>query len=89
MPGQSQIAEIGEEEGQETGDPPVDAAGEAQVASRNETTNIDCGFWSGAFAFDDDDAARLKYLQEHVGRQGKCLKDGRQQADETLQKPIN
>ncbi|KAF2126863.1 glycosyltransferase family 25 protein [Dothidotthia symphoricarpi CBS 119687] len=89
MPGRSQIAEIGEVEGVESGVPPVDAAGEAQVESRNETTNIDCGFWSGAFAFDDDDTEDLQYLQEHVGRQGKCLKDDRFQTDETQQKLIH
>jgi hypothetical protein len=87
MPGKSQIAEIGERVGEEAaGIPPVDLAGQAQVIFRNETTNIDCGFWSGAFAFDEKDPDQLRTLQERVGRQGKCLKDGRPQIDETLQK---
>ncbi|KAF2748759.1 glycosyltransferase family 25 protein [Sporormia fimetaria CBS 119925] len=77
MPGESQIARIGESLGHVIGIPPVDASGEEQVRIRNETSNIGCGFWSGAFAFDDDDHhERLEYLQKEVGRQGKCLKDG-------------
>lgn len=86
MPGHSEIAEIGARAGEkEAGIPPVDLAGQAQVIYRNETTNIDCGFWSGAFAFDDNDTDELRTLQERVGRQGRCLKDGRREADETFQ----
>ncbi|KAH7386022.1 hypothetical protein BKA66DRAFT_415746 [Pyrenochaeta sp. MPI-SDFR-AT-0127] len=87
MPGRSQVDEIGEKSGEDPGIPPVDLAAQAQVVYRNETTNIDCGFWSGAFAFEDDDVDYLHYLQEYVGRQGRCLKDGRaQQANNSFQK---
>jgi hypothetical protein len=96
MPGPSLIDEIGTESGEGPGVPPVDLAGQAQVVYRNETTNIDCGFWSGAFGFDEDDTERLRFLQEHVGRRGKCLKDDReadevdaiQAIEETTQKPM-
>lgn len=75
MPGRSQIAQVEEESEKEVpGMPPVDRAGEPQIKERNETTNIDCGFWGGAFGFDDNDVMRLHFLQEQVGRQGKCLK---------------
>ncbi|KAF2865138.1 hypothetical protein BDV95DRAFT_507954 [Massariosphaeria phaeospora] len=77
MPGESMIARIGEAMGEELGIPPVDLAGQAQTMYRDETTNIDCGFWSGAFDFQDGDMERLNYLQEEVGRKGKCLKEGR------------
>lgn len=77
MPGDSQIAQIGASMGETHGIPPVDLAGQTQVIYRNETTNIGCGFWSGAFAFDDGDTQRLQLLQEEVGRKGKCLKEGR------------
>lgn len=77
MPGDSQIAQIGQAMGENHGIPPVDLAGQTQVVYRNETTNIGCGFWSGAFAFEDGDTKRLKFLQEEVGRKGRCLKDGR------------
>lgn len=77
MPGESLIARIGEAHGQSSGIPPVDKAGQAQIVERNETTNIGCGFWSGAFAFEEDDTERLKFLQEHVGKRGECLKEGR------------
>jgi hypothetical protein len=79
MPGHSLVDEIGTKSGEGPGIPPVDLAGQAQVVHRNETTNIDCGFWSGAFAFDEDDTTRLRYLQEHVGRRGKCLKKDREE----------
>jgi hypothetical protein len=72
------------EEGAAVGIPPVDLAGQAQVVARNETMNIDCGFWSGAFAFDDGDTERLHYLQEHVGRRGECLKQ-RRRPDELIE----
>jgi hypothetical protein len=75
MPGHSLVDEIGAKMGEGPGIPPVDLAGQAQVAQRNETTNIDCGFWSGAFAFEDGDSRQLRYFQERVGRQGECLKD--------------
>ncbi|KAF2709887.1 glycosyltransferase family 25 protein [Pleomassaria siparia CBS 279.74] len=77
MPGASQIAEIGQAIGEKAGIPPVDLAGQTQVSERNETTNIGCGFWDGSFAFELDDVERLEMLQEQVGRQGRCLKPGR------------
>jgi hypothetical protein len=77
MPGKSHIAQIEQSQGGSAGIPPVDAAAEPQIRERNETTNIDCGFWGGAFAFDDNDIVRLRFLQEHVGRRGKCLKRGK------------
>lgn len=91
MPGQSLVDEIGAKSGEGPGIPPVDLAGQWQVATRNETTNIDCGFWSGAFSFKDNDTSRLDFLQEHVGRRGKCLKDDRdsvQTIEATPQKPM-
>ena len=79
MLGESEIATVGKEMGEETGQgwSPVDWAGRTQTLLRNETSNIDCGFWSGAFAFDDTDEGRLIFLREEVGRKGICLKDGR------------
>ena len=88
MPGPSQVDEIGEISGEKPGIPPVDLAGQAQIVFRNETTNIDCGFWSGDFAFEENDAERLHYLQEQVGRQGRCLKEGREQLVAPTQQPI-
>ena len=87
LPGRSQIDTIAEEVGTKHGLPPVDLAGQAQIVYRNETTNIDCGFWSGAFSFDEDDTDRLHYLQEKVGRQGMCLKE-RKQHDDTAPPPL-
>jgi hypothetical protein len=81
MPGRSEIDTIGAISGEEHGIPPVDLAAQAQVVWRNETTNIDCGFWNGAFAFDENDTERLHYLQEKVGRQGNCLKEGKERED--------
>tara|TARA_R110002003_G_scaffold235_9_gene17033 strand:+ start:22759 stop:23136 length:378 start_codon:yes stop_codon:yes gene_type:complete len=83
MPGHSLIDEIGHKSGEGPGIPPVDLAGQAQVIYRNETSNIDCGFWSGAFAFDENDTIQLRYLQEVVGRQGVCLKEERRQLEES------
>ncbi|KAF2122701.1 hypothetical protein BDV96DRAFT_639269 [Lophiotrema nucula] len=80
MPGDSLIAQMGSALGEDIGIPPVDLAGQTQVILRNETVNIDCGFWNGAFAFDDNDTTRLKFLQEEVGRKGRCLKEGRESA---------
>ena len=77
MPGASQIAQIEEIMGETLGIPPVDLAGQNQIAIRNETSNIGCGFWSGDFSYGDGDDKRLAFLQEEVGRQGKCLKNGR------------
>ncbi|KAK7186139.1 hypothetical protein DPSP01_000791 [Paraphaeosphaeria sporulosa] len=79
VPGESEIAKIGKEHGEDIGQglSPVDWAGQAQTILRNETTNIGCGFWSGAFAFKNGDTERLEFLREHVGREGKCLKEGR------------
>lgn len=56
--------------------PPVDLAAMDQIEERHETPNIDCGFWGGAFSFDED-TARLDWLREEVGRKGRCLKSGR------------
>ncbi|KAF1831433.1 hypothetical protein BDW02DRAFT_572045 [Decorospora gaudefroyi] len=81
MPGRSQIDELAKVDGEQTRLPPVDAAAQAQVVERKETTNIDCGFWNGAFAFDDKDHDRLDYLQQKVGREGLCLKEGKQHDD--------
>jgi hypothetical protein len=77
MPGGSQIAEVAEKLGHTVGIPPVDAVAAEQVAVRNETSNIGCGFWGGAFPFDENDSERLAFLQEEVGRKGRCLKEGR------------
>ncbi|KAF2262841.1 hypothetical protein CC78DRAFT_545475 [Lojkania enalia] len=74
MPGDSQIGQISKIVGEQFGVPPVDLAGQQQILSRHQTPNIECGFWSGAFSFPDNDVERLKYLQEQVGRKGKCLK---------------
>lgn len=57
--------------------PPVDQEGWAQVQLRGETSNIDCGFWSGAFNFQEGDVSHLEWLREEVGRKGSCIKDGR------------
>lgn len=80
MPGESEIASVGKKLGEEVGQglPPVDLAGQTQALSRNETTNIECGFWSGAFAFHDADEKRLDFLRVEVAQKGKCLKHGRQ-----------
>lgn len=88
MPGPSQIDEIGENSGEEPGIPPVDLAAQEQIERRNETTNIDCGFWSGAFAFRDGDLGQLHELQEKVGRQGQCLKEGRGPPHRSVDMPI-
>jgi hypothetical protein len=80
MPGPSLIdSEF--DSGTKPGLPPVDLAAKAQVLIRNETTNIDCGFWGGAFAFDEDDPYQLEILRAKVGRQGICLKEGRYNND--------
>lgn len=56
--------------------PPVDRAAIDQIEERGETPNIDCGFWGGAFGFEEEDTARLDWLREEVGRKGRCLKSG-------------
>lgn len=89
MPGKSQVDEIGLRSGERPGIPPIDLAGHAQILYRNETSNIDCGFWGGDFAFDEGDMEQLHYLQENVARQGRCLKPNRQQPrNDSLQKLI-
>lgn len=88
MPGPSQIDEISLEAGHTHGLPPVDLAAKDQVTLRNETSNIDCGFWNGAFAFEEGDEEQLRHLQEQAGRQGKCLKDGRQPTDSITTEPL-
>jgi hypothetical protein len=77
MPGGSEIAAVAQKLGHTVGVPPVDAVAQEQVEIRNETSNIGCGFWGGAFSFDENDTERLAFLQEEVGRKGKCLKEGR------------
>ncbi|KAF2144064.1 glycosyltransferase family 25 protein [Aplosporella prunicola CBS 121167] len=57
--------------------PPVDEAGWEQVLYRDETSNIDCGFWNEAFIFEEGDHKKLEWLREEVARKGKCLKEGR------------
>lgn len=57
--------------------PPVDRAAKDQIKLRDETPNIDCGFWNGAFSFEEGDTTRLNWLRQEVGRKGKCLKTGR------------
>ena len=78
MPGESEIAVIQMEEGDKLGVPPVDLAGMEQVSMRQESSNIACGFWGGYFSFEDNDNERLSFLQEEVGKKGKCLKPGRE-----------
>jgi hypothetical protein len=77
MPGDSLTAKVEEAPGTKPGVPPVDLAAQTQVADRNETSNIGCGFWGGGFAFPDGDMRRLHFLQEEVGRNGRCSKNGR------------
>lgn len=55
--------------------PPVDREGLQQTESRRETSNIDCGFLSGDFTYQD--STRMQFLREEVGRKGRCLKPGR------------
>jgi hypothetical protein len=57
--------------------PPVDQAAKGLIEDRDETPNINCGFWNGAFNFNDEDTARLDWLRQEVGRKGRCLKIGR------------
>lgn len=80
MPGDSEIALEDTKNNKKTGIPPVDFVGAEQVMHRKETSNIGCGFWGGNFRFDPEDKDRLKFLQEEVGRKGKCLKEGRDSA---------
>lgn len=61
--------------------PPVDLAAKDQIRTRGETPNINCGFWDGSFTFDDEDTDRLNWLQQEVGRKGRCLKDRRRLRD--------
>lgn len=61
--------------------PPVDRAAEDQIKARNETPNIDCGFWDGSFGFEDGDTDHLNWLRQEVGRKGQCLKYGRELYD--------
>jgi len=77
MPGTSLVGTI---DGAKSGLPPVDKAAVDQTRSRGETANIDCGFWrdGGDFAFESSDDARLEWLRMKVGREGRCLKRGRE-----------
>ncbi len=74
MPGKSMISGIDNQ----FNIPPVDATGREQAEERQETPNIDCGFWSGAFTFQPGDKRRLNWLRREVGRKGRCLKAGRE-----------
>ncbi|EOD44296.1 glycosyltransferase family 25 protein [Neofusicoccum parvum] len=65
--------------------PPVDESGWDQMQMRGETTNIDCGFWSGSFDFKDDDVNRLNWLRQEVGRKGRCIKPGRELQVQTVE----
>ncbi|RDA84131.1 hypothetical protein CP532_0111 [Ophiocordyceps camponoti-leonardi (nom. inval.)] len=69
--------------------PPVDRAAKDQIQDRGETPNIDCGFWDGAFRFNEGDATRLDWLRREVGRKGRCLKKGRQRSDDQTLKYKN
>lgn len=75
-PGLSVIASIEQSKGHLVGRPPVDVAADDTIARTGETINIDCGFWSGHFAFGDD-TDQLEYFRRQVGRQGRCLKPNR------------
>ncbi|GME50029.1 glycosyltransferase family 25 protein [Neofusicoccum parvum] len=81
MTGDSIIAQ--EDSREEIFLPPVDAKGLEQSKERQETSNIECGFWSGDFQFDSEE--RLQMLREEVGRKGRCLKPSRK--PETAQEP--
>lgn len=72
MEGESLIA-IVEQQERTIYRPPVDQAGLEQAKYRGETSNINCGFWSGDFYYDGD-KDRLKELQQKVGKEGQCLK---------------
>lgn len=73
LPGKSMISGIDNH----TNIPPVDDTGREQAELRHETPNINCGFWNGAFTFQNGDSRRLARLREEVGRKGRCLKSGR------------
>ncbi|EKG17971.1 hypothetical protein MPH_04779 [Macrophomina phaseolina MS6] len=75
MPGDSIIAQ--EDSREIIYLPPVDAKGLDQCKARGETSNIECGFWSGDFEFDNEE--KLQLLREEVGRKGRCLKPNREQ----------
>ncbi|KAL1631767.1 hypothetical protein SLS56_004286 [Neofusicoccum ribis] len=81
MTGDSIIAQ--EDSREEIFLPPVDAKGLEQSKERQETSNIECGFWSGDFQFDSEE--RLQMLREEVGRKGRCLKPSRK--PKTAQEP--
>ncbi|KAF2721111.1 glycosyltransferase family 25 protein [Polychaeton citri CBS 116435] len=85
MEGDSLIAEIDSAD-HKIFRPPVDARGLEQVIYRKETSNIDCGFFSGDFYYGSD-ASRLAFLQEEVGRKGRCLKPGKDASIPPLAKP--
>ncbi|TKX27217.1 hypothetical protein C1H76_0511 [Elsinoe australis] len=75
----------GEPKDQE-GRPPADRVAVQQIYYRNETSNIGCGFWSGDFSWDGN-LERLTFLQEEVGRRGRCLKPGRREDGSYLDRP--
>ncbi|OCK76876.1 glycosyltransferase family 25 protein [Lepidopterella palustris CBS 459.81] len=59
-----------------------DGEPEAVVRQRNrtgETDEISCGFASGDFEFGGN-MTRLQFLRQEVGRKGRCLKPGREEA---------
>ncbi|KAF4548867.1 Hypothetical protein D9617_25g061970 [Elsinoe fawcettii] len=55
--------------------PPVDREGLEQTERRGETSNIDCGFLSDEFGYENQE--KFEMLREEVGRKGRCLKKGR------------
>lgn len=77
MEGESMIAGVEAAENHQVFRPPVDQAGLEQVRWRQETSNINCGFWSGEFWFEEGDSRRLEWLRQQVGRAGRCVKAGR------------
>ena len=81
-PGMSLIAKVEESRsGKEVHRPPVDVAADEVIARTGETANIDCGFWSGDFASEEQGGKYpLEFLKEEVGRKGRCLKEGRDEA---------
>jgi hypothetical protein len=87
MPGDSEIAQVEQSTGYKTSVPPVDRAAQWQTVSRNETSNIGCGFWNGEFRFEENDTARPRPPQEEVGRKGRCLKKNRDVLYEKMNPP--
>jgi hypothetical protein len=67
--------------------PPVDSSGLPQVKMRNESSNIDCGFYSGDFTFEDgteEGNKKLEYFRKMV-REGRCDKPWKKDESKILQ----